>query len=48
MMMNQLYELMHIYPTFISIFKRLSQLDLDIHEVDHQKRLVVDEDVISQ
>jgi hypothetical protein len=27
--------------------KRLSRLDIEIHEVGHQKRLAVDEDVVS-
>jgi hypothetical protein len=31
----------------MSTFERLSQLDLKIHEVGHQERLVVDEDIAS-
>jgi hypothetical protein len=29
----------------MSTFERLSQLDLKIHEVDHQERITVNEDV---
>jgi hypothetical protein len=38
----------HTYPTSINTFERLSRLDLEIHEVDHKKRLAIDEDAISQ
>jgi hypothetical protein len=31
----------------MSTFKRLSRLDLEIHEVGHQERLAVDGDVAS-
>jgi hypothetical protein len=31
----------------MSTFKKLSQLDLEIHEVGHQERLTVDGDVTS-
>jgi hypothetical protein len=37
----------HAHPTPMSTFKRLSQLDLEIHEVGHQDRLAVDGDVVS-
>jgi hypothetical protein len=40
-----LYEHTHVHPTSMSTFERLDQLDLEIHEVDHQERLVIDEDV---
>jgi hypothetical protein len=39
------YEYTH--PISISIFKRLSQLDLEIYEIDHQERIAVDRDVAS-
>jgi hypothetical protein len=32
-------------PTHMSTFKLLGRLDLEIHEVGHQKRLTVDKDV---
>jgi hypothetical protein len=35
---------MHTHPTSMSTFERLSQLDIEIHEVGHQKRLAVDGD----
>jgi hypothetical protein len=38
------YQRIHAHPTPISISKRLSRLDFDIHEVDHQERLTVDGD----
>jgi hypothetical protein len=41
------YEHTHVHPTPMSTFKRLSRLDLEIHEVGHQERLVVDGDVAS-
>jgi hypothetical protein len=41
------YEYTHVHPTPISTSKRLSRLDLEIHEVGHQERLTVDEDVAS-
>jgi hypothetical protein len=41
------YKHMHAHPIPISTFKRLSRLDLKIHEVGHQKRLTVDGDVTS-
>jgi hypothetical protein len=34
-----------IYILSLDIFKRLSQFDLNIYEVGHQKRLTVDENV---
>jgi hypothetical protein len=36
------YEHTHVHPTPMSTFERLSQLDLEIHEVSHQEKLVVD------
>jgi hypothetical protein len=39
------YEHTHAYPIPMSTFKRLSRLDFEIHEVDHQERITVDEDV---
>jgi hypothetical protein len=44
-MITHPYE--YIHPTFMSIFEILSWLDLKIHKVGYQKRLAVDEDVIS-
>jgi hypothetical protein len=41
------YEHMHIHHTPMSNSGRLSRLDLEIHEVGHQKRLTVDRDVAS-
>jgi hypothetical protein len=41
------YKHMHAYPTPMSTSKRLSQLDLEIHEVGHQERLSIDGDVAS-
>jgi hypothetical protein len=41
------YEHMYVYYIFMSIFERLSRLDLKIYEIDHQECLTVDEDVIS-
>jgi hypothetical protein len=41
------YKYTYIYHTLMSISEKLSRLDLEIHEVGHQERLAVDEDVIS-
>jgi hypothetical protein len=41
------YEHMHTHPTPMSTSERLSRFDLEIHEVDHQERLTVNEDVAS-
>jgi hypothetical protein len=38
---------MYVYFTSMSISERLSRLDLEIDEVSHQKRLVVDGDIVS-
>jgi hypothetical protein len=46
-MSTHLYEYIYAHPIFMSIFERLSQLDLEIHEVDHQKCIAVDGDVAS-
>jgi hypothetical protein len=32
---------MYVYPIHMNTFKRLSRLDLKIHEVGHKKRLAV-------
>jgi hypothetical protein len=37
------YEYMYIYPITMSTSERLSRLDLEIYEVDHQKYITVDE-----
>jgi hypothetical protein len=34
---------MYTYHIYMSIFKRLGQFDLEIHEVSHQEQLTVDE-----
>jgi hypothetical protein len=39
------YEYTHAHHTLMSIFERLSWLNLEIHEVGHQERLAVDENV---
>jgi hypothetical protein len=38
---------MYVHYTLMSTFERLSRLDLEIHEVNHQERLIVDGDVAS-
>jgi hypothetical protein len=44
---THLYEYMYIHYTLINISRRLSRLDLEIHEVDHQEHIAVDEDITS-
>jgi hypothetical protein len=46
-MSTHLYKYTHVYLIPMSISEKLSRLDLDIHEVSHQERLVVDGDVAS-
>jgi hypothetical protein len=41
------YKHTRAHPTHMSTSKRLSRLDLEIYEVDHQECLAVDEDVTS-
>jgi hypothetical protein len=41
------YEYMHGHSIHMSTSERLSRLDLEIHEVGHQERLAVDENVAS-
>jgi hypothetical protein len=41
------YEYTYTYPTPTNTFERLSQFNLEIHEVGHQECLTVDEDVVS-
>jgi hypothetical protein len=41
------YEHMYAHSTPMSTSKRLSRLNLDIHEVDHQECLTVDRDITS-
>jgi hypothetical protein len=41
------YKHTHAHFTSMSISERLSQLDLEIHEVDHQECLTVDENALS-
>jgi hypothetical protein len=38
---------MHAHLTSMSTFERLSRLDLEIHEFDHQECIAVDGDVVS-
>jgi hypothetical protein len=39
------YEYTHVHSIHMSTSERLSQFDLEIHEVDHKERLTVDEDI---
>jgi hypothetical protein len=41
------YEHMYVHPISMSTSERLSQFDLEIHEVGHQECLAVDGDVVS-
>jgi hypothetical protein len=41
------YEYTHAQPTSMSASERLSRLDLKIHEVGHQERIVIDGNVVS-
>jgi hypothetical protein len=41
-----LYKHTYTHHTSTSPSKRLSQLDLEIYKVDHQKRLAVDENIV--
>jgi hypothetical protein len=45
-MNTHLYEHTYAHPTSMTTFERLSQLDLEIHEVGHQERIAVDGDVV--
>jgi hypothetical protein len=42
-----LYRLIHVYPIYMNTSKRLSWFDLEIYEVSHQKRLIINRDVVS-
>jgi hypothetical protein len=42
------YEHMHAHHILMSISERLSRLDLEIYEVNHQERLAADGDVASK
>jgi hypothetical protein len=46
-MSTHLYEHIYAHPTSMSTSERLSRLDLEIHEVDHQEHLAIDGDVAS-
>jgi hypothetical protein len=46
-MCTHLYEHMYAHRTPMITSERLSRLDLKIHEVDHQERFTVDEDIAS-
>jgi hypothetical protein len=37
-----LYEYTYVYSIFMSTSERLNQFNLEIHKVDHQKRLTID------
>jgi hypothetical protein len=41
------YKHTHAHSTPMSTYERLSRLDLEIHEIDHQERLAVDGDATS-
>jgi hypothetical protein len=41
------YEHIYAHPTPMNISERLSWLNLEIYEVDHQERLTVNVDVTS-
>jgi hypothetical protein len=41
------YEHTYAHPISMSTSERLSWLDLEIHEISHQERIVVDGDVAS-
>jgi hypothetical protein len=41
------YEHMHVHPTPMSTSERLSQINLEIHEIGHQECLTVDGDIAS-
>jgi hypothetical protein len=38
---------MYVHHTFMSAFERLSRLDLEIYEVSHQERFVVNQNFAS-
>jgi hypothetical protein len=44
-MITHSYEHTYVHPNSMSTFKRLDWLDLEIHKVGHEERLVIDEDV---
>jgi hypothetical protein len=46
-MIIHLFERTYAHPTLMSTFERLSRFNLEIHEVGHQERIVVDDDIIS-
>jgi hypothetical protein len=46
-MSTHIYKHTHVRSTSMSTSERLSRLDLEIHEVGHQERLTIDEDVTS-
>jgi hypothetical protein len=41
------YKHTHAHPISMSISERLSRFDLEIHKVDHQECIAVDENVTS-
>jgi chromatin remodeling complex protein RSC6 len=42
---THLYEYIHAHPISMSTSKKLSRLDIEIHEVGHQECIIVDGDV---
>jgi hypothetical protein len=44
---HYLYEYIHTHLIHISIFKKLSRIDLKIYEVGHQERIIIDKYVTS-
>jgi hypothetical protein len=45
-MCTYLYKYIHAHTTLMNIFERLSRLDLEIHEVGYQERLIIDGDIV--
>jgi hypothetical protein len=41
------YKYTYAHPTRMSTSKKLSRLDLEIHKVDHHKRLTIDRVITS-
>jgi hypothetical protein len=42
------YQCIHVYPILMINFKKLSQFDLEIHEVGYHERPTVNRDIVSQ
>jgi hypothetical protein len=41
------YEYTHVHPNLISTSKRLNRFNVEIHKINQQERLIVDEDITS-